>query len=247
MISMLRKGVDNEHFVDNNSSCCVFTVERSSSDCQRDATANFAWFRVSSNTPVYYFLLQLLHLLRTLLGIGSTNNFFEEQIVFRLCTTKADFEFKTPPKLEPSTCLSACWQVVKVSNHRSTILKPAPELQQTTCRIKALNHYVGLWFRYTQCFKTWQGWLETFRLPCNNLKQSKPAWTVRKYVSGPTCLRVSCSTGSGANSARQQYTNVSSSRSPDSKNEVKEAFMRKNTPKAEIINDNPATVERDKN
>ena len=108
MISALRKGVENENFVDNNfsccvftvhcgdnnSSCCVFTVERSSSDCQRDATANFAWFRVSSNTPVYYFLLQLLHLLRTLLGIGSTNNFFEEQIVFRFCTTKADFEFR---------------------------------------------------------------------------------------------------------------------------------------------------------
>ena len=78
---------------------------------------------------------------------------------------------------------------------------------------------------------------------------SKPAWktTVRNYVSGPTCLQVSCSTGSGANSARQQFTNVSSSKSPHNKNEVKEAFMRKNTPKAEIINDNPATVERDKN
>ena len=120
MISALRKGVENENFVDNNFSCCVFTVERSSSDCQRDATANTTWFRISSNTAVY---LQLVLLLRALLGIGSTNNFFEEQIVFRLCITKADFEFKTPPKLEPSTCLSAHGQVVKVSNHRSTILK----------------------------------------------------------------------------------------------------------------------------
>ena len=35
--------------------------------------------------------------------------------------------------------MSAHGQVVKVSNHRSTILKPAPELQQTSCGIKALN------------------------------------------------------------------------------------------------------------
>ena len=78
---------------------------------------------------------------------------------------------------------------------------------------------------------------------------SKPAWktTVRNYVSGPTCLQVSCSTGSGANSARQQYTNVSSSKSPHYMKEVKEAFMRKNAHKAKIKKDNPATAERDKN
>ena len=68
---------------------------------------------------------------------------------------------------------------------------------------------------------------------------------MRKYVSGPTCLQVSSSTGSGANSAKQQYDNVSSSKSP--KKEVKEAFMRKNTHKAKTKKDNPATVERDKN
>ena len=63
---------------------------------------------------------------------------------------------------------------------------------------------------------------------------------MRKYVSGPTCLQVSCSTGSGANSARQQYTNVSSHLASPPLQEVKEAFMTKNTHKAKIIKDNPA-------
>ena len=39
---------------------------------------------------------------------------------------------------------------------------------------------------------------------------------------------------SGASSARQQYDNASSSKSPHYKKEVKEAFMRKNTHKAKI-------------
>ena len=69
------------------------------------------------------------------------------------------------------TCMSARQQVVKESNHRSTILKPAPELQQTSCAIKALNHYIGLRFRYIECFKTWKGWLEIFWWFCNNIKQ----------------------------------------------------------------------------
>ena len=37
---------------DNNFSCCVFTVERSSSDCQRDARDITTWFSISFNTAV---------------------------------------------------------------------------------------------------------------------------------------------------------------------------------------------------